>query len=90
MKIFPRILAFSLLLCGCVTKSGTPASPGPYYYMSAPSDDEEYEPPGDLSREEAEEIAARGFPYYVAYFDSKGKPDKILKISAGETQVLQE
>jgi hypothetical protein len=89
MKILFFSVMTSCLLAGCASKSSTDHSFGPYYYMSAPPK-EGYEPPGDLTRKEAEEIAARGYPYYVTYFDSKGKPDKILKVSGGETEVLQE
>lgn len=77
------------LCCGCASKSGPQQPTGPYYYMSAPSK-EGYQPPGDLSEKEARAAGVRGFPYYVAYFDSKGKPEKILKVSAAGTEVLEE
>lgn len=82
-------LLVSCVLGGCATKKDNPIPRGPYFYMSAPSDDG-YQPPGDLSESEAEEIAARGYTYYVAFFDPKGKPEKILKVSNRETEVLQE
>ena len=84
-----RILFASCLLCGCKTKPESQYVSGPDFYMSAPSEDET-EPPGDLTQTEAEEIGARGYPYYVAFFDSKGKPEKILKVSNQETEILQE
>jgi len=90
MKFFLHSLVVACLLSGCATKSGTPHPIGPFYYMSAPSKAGDYRPPGDLSEKEAQEAASRGFPVYVAYFDSKGKPDKILKVSGGETEVLKE
>lgn len=84
-----RALVICCLICGCKSKPENSYVSGPYFYMSAPPEDG-FEPPGDLTETEAREIAARGYAYYVAYFDSKGKPDKIIKVSNHETEVLKE
>lgn len=89
MKIFLHSLVILCLATGCASNSVPQLSTGPFYYMSAPTK-QGYQPPGDLTEAEAKEVASRGFPIYIAYFDSKGKPEKILKLSGGETEVLSE
>lgn len=89
MNRFLGALLISCLLVGCASKKDQPPPHGPYFYMTSPSA-KDYHPPGDLTESEAQEIASHGFTYYVAYFDSKGKPEKILKVSYRETEVLKE
>jgi hypothetical protein len=87
-KIFTPILV-AVFLWGCSTPDYSHEAGGPYYFNSGITY-RGYRPTGELTKSEADELAKQGHAFYIAYFNSDGKPTRILKVYEGKTVLDQE
>tara|TARA_R110002096_G_scaffold54937_4_gene141488 strand:+ start:460 stop:735 length:276 start_codon:yes stop_codon:yes gene_type:complete len=62
---------------------------GPYYFKTGLTY-HGYLPSREVTKEEADELAKQDYAYYVAYFDSSGKPNRVLKYHRGKKQLDRE
>ena len=62
-------------------------SPGVEYYFKSGVTYQGYRPTGEISKSEAEQLAQKGYAYYIAYFNEEGKPIKIFKVYNGTTSL---
>ena len=92
MRQFLSVSLLAIVMWGCSTTSAAKFShkPGePYYFRSAITY-QGYRPSGELTKAQADELAEQGYAFYIAYFNSLGKPNRILKIYNGKTVLDQE
>ena len=62
---------------------------GPFYFKSGVTY-QGHRPTGEKTKTEADKLAATGYAYYIAHFDSVGKPIRIQKVYQGTTSLYWE
>lgn len=88
MKYFPPLL-LAICMIGCSIAASRHAPGGPYYFARAITY-QGYNPTDELTKAQAEELASRGYAYYVGYFDAVGRLSRIVKVYRGETVLDKE
>ena len=78
------IIALLSFLFGCKPSEPSHQPGGPYYFKSGVTY-QGYRPTGEITKPEADQLAAQGYAYYISHFDAEGKPTRILKVYKGET-----
>lgn len=78
------IVMMIAVAAGCVSTH----QPGGPYYFKWGLDYRGYRPTGEITKSEASEISAEGYAYYITYFGTDGKPDRMFKVYQGSTNLI--
>ena len=80
-KIILALIYISLFGCNEEYKYH---SGGPYYYKSDIANHQPFRPNEEITKNEANELADKGYSYYIAFFNDNGRPTTIEKYYKGK------
>ncbi len=79
------MLAIIVLLAGCVADDYYHQPGGPYYFKHGVTY-EGFRPNEQITKAEADSLAADGYAYTVAFFNSDGLPTNVQKVYKGKIE----
>ena len=79
MRWIAEMAVIVLLIAGCRLDDYYHQPGGPYYFNSGVTY-QGYYPNGEITKAEADFLAANGYAYYVAFFNSDGLPTNVQKV----------